>query len=133
MPCLYHTLEGDESVEFQLGNGKENIHSYAMSAPDSVLSFRKSLELLNDNEQAVYNKAAAFCEKEVDPHVEQWEKDENLPREIFVKAGQLEFFELLVDTRMAGGDTRGRCRAFGRLRFGVPDKIKESADQGQGQ
>jgi len=46
-------------------------------------------ELLNPREQDVFKQVVEFCQKEVAPYCEQWEKDENLPREIFTKAGKL--------------------------------------------
>jgi alkylation response protein AidB-like acyl-CoA dehydrogenase len=60
-----------------------------MNPVESILPQRDSLSLLNDNERAVYDKVVKFCNEEVEPHANQWDKDENLPREIFVKAGKI--------------------------------------------
>lgn len=73
-----------------------------MSTNESVLSFRQSTELLNSNERAIYDKVIAFCEKEIDPYCEQWEKEEHLPREVFVKAGQLGLMGLVTPKEYGG-------------------------------
>jgi len=57
---------------------------------------------LTDKERTFLRRAADFCRTEVLPHCEQWEKEENLPREVFTKAGQLGFLGMTVPSRFGG-------------------------------
>ena len=47
-----------------------------------------------------------FCEKELAPHAEEWERDELFPNWVFVRAGQLGIFgaHYPEDVGGAGGD-----------------------------
>jgi alkylation response protein AidB-like acyl-CoA dehydrogenase len=67
---------------------------------------RSSLDLLNDHEKSIYQKVVDFCIKEVDPFCEQWEKEENLPREIFTKAGRLGLMGIVAPKELGGLNLR---------------------------
>ncbi|MEO0896115.1 MAG: acyl-CoA dehydrogenase family protein [Bacteroidota bacterium] len=47
---------------------------------------------------------SAFLDKEVVPHVDQWEKDGELPRDIFRKFGEMGFFGLDAPTEYGGSN-----------------------------
>src|SRR5262245_4863273 len=44
---------------------------------------------LTESERDFLARVAEFCRSEVAPHCEQWEEDEIIPREVFVRAGEL--------------------------------------------
>jgi len=44
---------------------------------------------LNEREQALLDRVREFCATDVLPNCEKWEQDEDLPRDIFSKAGRL--------------------------------------------
>lgn len=46
-------------------------------------------ELLSGREKDFLNQVTEFCQKEIAPACEEWEKNEDLPREIFTKAGRM--------------------------------------------
>jgi acyl-CoA dehydrogenase len=57
---------------------------------DSLLSKSNTfVDLLKPQEKELLQKVTEFCKTEVAPHCEKWEKEEQLPKEIFVKAGKL--------------------------------------------
>ena len=45
----------------------------------------------------------AFCEKEIAPHHEQWEKDSIVPREVWTKAGELGLLGFMMPEEYGGG------------------------------
>jgi alkylation response protein AidB-like acyl-CoA dehydrogenase len=45
----------------------------------------------------------AFCEKEIAPHHEQWEKDSIVPREVWTKAGELGLLGFMMPEELGGG------------------------------
>jgi alkylation response protein AidB-like acyl-CoA dehydrogenase len=47
-------------------------------------------------------KVSDFCRAQVDPHCEQWEKDEALPREIFSAAGRVGLMGMLAPQESGG-------------------------------
>jgi acyl-CoA dehydrogenase len=57
---------------------------------------------LKPEERDLLNRVIDFCKKEVAPHCEKWEKDENLPREIFTKAGQLGLLGITAPKQYGG-------------------------------
>ena len=46
---------------------------------------------------------ATFCEKEIAPHHEQWEKDWIVPRELWTKAGELGLLGFMMPEEYGGG------------------------------
>ena len=44
-----------------------------------------------------------FCEKEIAPHHEQWEKDSIVPRELWTKAGELGLLGFMMPEELGGG------------------------------
>ncbi len=44
----------------------------------------------------------AFCEKELAPHIDQWEGDRKIPREIFSKMGEMGYFGLMFPEKYGG-------------------------------
>ncbi len=44
---------------------------------------------LDDESRAFLKAVEDFARSEVAPHADQWDHDEQLPREIFTKAGQI--------------------------------------------
>ena len=44
-----------------------------------------------------------FCEKEIAPHHEQWEKDSIVPRELWLKAGELGLLGFMMPEEYGGG------------------------------
>lgn len=71
-----------------------------MTAPNDKTS-RFDLTL-NESERILMDRVAEFCRTEVLPDCENWERDENLPREIFSKAGQLGLLGLNVPSELGG-------------------------------
>ncbi len=61
-----------------------------------------SADHLNECDHAFMARVADFCRTEVSPFCEQWEKDENLPREIFTKAGKLGLMGMIVPPALGG-------------------------------
>ena len=59
-------------------------------------------DCLTDKERTFLRQATDFCRAEVLPHYERWEKEENLPREVFTEAGQLGFLGMTIPTRLGG-------------------------------
>src|SRR5262249_49351822 len=59
-------------------------------------------ELLNDHERAYLEEVRQFCRTQVDPFCEQWEKDENLPDEIFAQAGKAGLMGLMAPKEVGG-------------------------------
>ncbi len=45
----------------------------------------------------------AFCEKEIAPHHEQWEKDSIVPRDVWTKAGELGLLGFMMPEEFGGG------------------------------
>ena len=45
----------------------------------------------------------AFCEKEIAPHHEQWEKDSIVPRDVWTKAGELGLLGFMMPEEYGGG------------------------------
>jgi alkylation response protein AidB-like acyl-CoA dehydrogenase len=45
----------------------------------------------------------AFCEKEIAPHHEQWEKDSIVPREVWTKAGEQGLLGFMMPEELGGG------------------------------
>src|SRR5262245_35878442 len=59
-------------------------------------------DLLNDHERAYLDQVMHFCRTQVDPFCEQWEKDENLPDEIFTQAGKRGLMGLMAPKEVGG-------------------------------
>jgi len=57
---------------------------------------------LSDGERAFLDRVAAFARDEVMPHADQWDHDEQLPREIFNRAGEIGMMGM-VAPRTYGG------------------------------
>jgi alkylation response protein AidB-like acyl-CoA dehydrogenase len=59
---------------------------------------------LYDAEHEAFRKSVrAFLEKEMLPHIEQWERDQLVPREMFAAAGQLGFLGMSIPEEYGGG------------------------------
>src|SRR5437867_3338602 len=58
--------------------------------------------LLNDREREFLNRVADFCRAQVDPYCEQWEKEEALPREIFIEAGKVGLMGIMAPPKFGG-------------------------------
>lgn len=71
--------------------------SSLMLHPNSVY-----LDYLQPNELAFLKKAAEFCRTEIAPHTTVWEEQEELPRELFAKAGKAGLMGMLAP-KAAGG------------------------------
>ena len=74
-----------------------------------------------------------FCEKELAPHADEWEKDELFPNEVFKRAGELGIFGAHYPEEHggAGGDywfsvakaeELPRCLIGGRRRWGCSSR-----------
>ena len=61
-----------------------------------------SADNLTDKERVFLNRVADFCRAEVVSSCERWEKEENLPREIFAKAGRLGLLGMVVPAEFGG-------------------------------
>ncbi|MBA2433964.1 MAG: acyl-CoA dehydrogenase family protein, partial [Chthoniobacterales bacterium] len=57
---------------------------------------------LNDEEQAFLESVVAFSRDEVLPHADVWDHDEQLPREIFTKAGKLGIMGMVAPKEYGG-------------------------------
>ncbi len=53
--------------------------------------------------EAFRDTVRAFCEKEIAPHHEQWEKDGIVPRELWLKAGELGLLGFMMPEELGGG------------------------------
>ena len=58
--------------------------------------------LLNDREREFLKRVADFCRAHVDPYCEQWEKEEALPREIFIEAGKVGLMGIMAPPKFGG-------------------------------
>lgn len=59
--------------------------------------------LFTDEQIMFRDSFRAFLKEHVAPHHEQWEKDEIVPRELWVEAGKLGFLGTAVDEKYGGG------------------------------
>jgi alkylation response protein AidB-like acyl-CoA dehydrogenase len=59
-------------------------------------------DMLNDRKQEFLKEVRDFCRAQVDPHCEQWEMDEALPREIFSAAGKVGLMGMLAPQEAGG-------------------------------
>ena len=57
----------------------------------------------DDAERAFLDRVAEFSRNEVLPHADQWDHDENLPREIFSKAGKIGMMGMVAPKEYGGG------------------------------
>ena len=57
---------------------------------------------LNEREQALLDRVREFCATDVLPNCEKWEQAEDLPREIFSKAGQLGLLGITTPVELGG-------------------------------
>ena len=57
---------------------------------------------LSDGERAFLNRVAAFAREEVMPHADQWDHDEQLPREIFNRAGEIGMMGMVAPRKYGG-------------------------------
>ena len=55
-----------------------------------------------DTQRDFLEKVSDFCRAQVDPHCEQWERDEALPREIFSAAGKVGLMGMLAPQEFGG-------------------------------
>ncbi len=60
-------------------------------------------EIFEPDHEAFRDTVRAFCEKEVAPHHEQWEKDGVVPRELWHKAGELGLLGFMMPEEHGGG------------------------------
>ena len=58
--------------------------------------------LLNEREREFLNRVADFCRTHVDPYCERWEKEEALPREIFVEAAKVGLMGIMAPPKFGG-------------------------------
>jgi alkylation response protein AidB-like acyl-CoA dehydrogenase len=59
-------------------------------------------EHVNERERAFLEEVAAFAMTEVAPHAEEWERAEELPREIFARAGRIGLMGVTTPTALGG-------------------------------
>lgn len=57
---------------------------------------------LRDDERAFLDRVAAFARDEVLPHADQWDHDEQLPREIFNRAGEIGMMGMIAPKEFGG-------------------------------
>lgn len=53
-------------------------------------------------ETAFLNKLPAFCRAEIAPHADRWERDEDLPRAVFRRAGRLGLMGIVTPKKRGG-------------------------------
>ena len=53
--------------------------------------------------EAFRDTVRAFCEKEIAPHHEEWEKNSIVPRELWTKAGELGLLGFMMPEEYGGG------------------------------
>src|SRR5690348_9026733 len=70
--------------------------------PSAAKETTMHAESLNQREQAFLKRVADFCRKEVDPHCNEWEKTENLPRQVFKRAGELGLLGIIAPKKLGG-------------------------------
>ena len=58
---------------------------------------------LSDQECAFLDRVSAFARDEVMPHADQWDHDENLPRDIFTRAGEIGMMGMVAPKEYGGG------------------------------
>lgn len=58
--------------------------------------------LLNDVQEMIRKAAAEFADKEIRPHIREWDRDAVFPREVFRQAGELGFLGVLVPEQYGG-------------------------------
>jgi alkylation response protein AidB-like acyl-CoA dehydrogenase len=68
---------------------------------------------LNEREKALLETAIQFCKKEVAPNATEWDKAENLPRDIFAKAGKLGLMGLTAPRALGGQEVS--CVAYSMI------------------
>ena len=59
--------------------------------------------IFEDDHHAFRDTVRTFCEKEIAPHHEQWEKDSIVPRELWTKAGSLGLLGFMMPEEHGGG------------------------------
>ena len=57
---------------------------------------------LSDEQTAIFDMARAFGEEHIAPYALQWEKDENIPKELWPKLAELGFGALYVSEDKGG-------------------------------
>ena len=57
---------------------------------------------LSDGERAFLDRVAAFAREEVMPYADQWDHDEQLPREIFNRAGEIGMMGMVAPRKYGG-------------------------------
>lgn len=62
----------------------------------------KPMDRLSARERKFLKEVSDFCRAWVDPHCEQWERKESLPREIFFAAGELGLMGMLAPQKFGG-------------------------------
>jgi acyl-CoA dehydrogenase len=58
--------------------------------------------LLTDDLMAIADQVMSFCEKEVRPHGEAWERDGRVPRDVLRRMGELGMFGLRIPVELGG-------------------------------
>ena len=53
--------------------------------------------------EAFRDTMRTFCEKEIVPHHDEWEKDGIVPREVWLKAGELGLLGFMMPEEFGGG------------------------------
>lgn len=57
---------------------------------------------LSDEQEMIRRAAADFADRELRPHVREWDRDAHFPREVFRRAGELGFLGVLVPEEYGG-------------------------------
>jgi alkylation response protein AidB-like acyl-CoA dehydrogenase len=60
---------------------------------------------LSRTQQEIKDRAAAFAEREVEPHAAEWDREARFPAEVFEKLSEAEFMGLCVPEEYGGGGT----------------------------
>jgi alkylation response protein AidB-like acyl-CoA dehydrogenase len=60
-------------------------------------------EIFDADHESFRDTVRAFCEKEIAPHHDQWEKDSIVPRDVWLKAGELGLLGFMMPEEHGGG------------------------------
>jgi len=88
---------GGRRILLDLPSGNHQMVAMEVDLPNTP-----PLDRLTERERKFLVTVADFCRKEIQPVCEQWEKEENLPREIFTRAGKLGLMGITAPTALGG-------------------------------
>ena len=88
------------------GASPTSTHSSPTASPSRPTDLQKGsheAHLFDADHEAFRDTVRAFCEKEIAPHHEQWEKDSIVPRDVWTKAGELGLLGFMMPEEYGGG------------------------------